>query len=278
MAEADRRPRPQYGEYADEGAVAASTPAHGADPSTAAPSASQAPPATAQGEGPNAAAVGSPTAAPASAPGNRLPGVPHNLGVSGATNPSAPVRTAAAPAATPPASPGVPPSQGDSYRATEIPRASAPRQSPTGTPAQLGATGAPKRKADRIITIILLALGAYGALNSGFTLLQLRAQVELAGQIMNLENFVAPAQLTTLGTVGAVIVLTLYALVLIFSIRRLRARKLTFWVPLAAGIVSVILVSAIVMIGFSQSPELLQALSQPGSLDQVLQYLETPQA
>lgn len=103
-------------------------------------------------------------------------------------------------------------------------------------------------------------------------MMQLPAQVALAAEILGLEGFVVPAQVSTIGTVGAVIVLALYALVLIFSIRRLRARKLTFWAPLAAGAIAFVLYLALAFAAYVQSPELLQEMAQPDAMQRMLDY------
>src|SRR5690606_1634063 len=119
-------------------------------------------------------------------------------------------------------------------------------------------------RADRIATIALLILGAYGVLRLSLTLMVLAPSIsDLAVNGLCIDDFVVPASIATVGTVGTVVLLTLYALVLIFSIRRLRARKLTFWAPLAAGAISVILMFAFYMIALVQAPEVLQASMQP---------------
>jgi hypothetical protein len=82
-----------------------------------------------------------------------------------------------------------------------------------------------------------------------------------------------------IGTVGAIIVLSIYALVLIFSIRRLRARKLTFWAPLAAGVLAWMIFFVLFAVALSQSAELWQALMQvasdPEKAQQLLDQLST---
>lgn len=237
------QPRPQYGEYADpgenQGAPAAQP---GDDRGESAPAASVAPPAAVPSVG-------------------RLPGVPHNLGVSGAARAATPAQS------TPTSAPQPPP------RAQQAPMQQAPMQQQAATPQPAAAPA--KRSIDRIITVLLLGVGAYGALNLGFSLLQLRAQVALAAEILKLENFVVPQQVGTIGTVGAIAVLALYALTLIFSIRRMRARKLTFWAPLAAGAIAFLVFVAAATIAYVQSPELVQAMAQPDAIQAIFDYAES---
>jgi hypothetical protein len=80
----------------------------------------------------------------------------------------------------------------------------------------------------------------------------------------------------TLGMVSGFAVLLLFAVTLIFSIQRMRARKLAFWVPLAAGAVAVLLALIIPMIAIGGAPEIMQQLENDptGSLERMMQYLQ----
>lgn len=256
----DPRPRPEYGEYAEPVAEAdAQQPAAPSEePGEAAAQGEPARPAAQPAR--NAAAQGSQ---------HRLPGVPHNLG---ARTPAAPPAHAPSKASPDEPAPGsasgttaAPPAQpGEPYRAAGIPGA------------QQQAQPQPKgRRADRFITILLLALGAYGALNSGFAMMRLSTEVARIAEILGLEDFVVPSQVSAIGTVGAILMLALYALVLIFSFRRLRAQKLTFWAPLAAGALALLIYLALAIIAYVQSPELIQAMAQPDALRTMMEALET---
>lgn len=255
-----QRPRPQYGEYADD-APQAAAPGGSAEPS---PSMNATAPAVAAGREASPAATSTPTS-------GALPGVPHNLGVSGA--PARPVTSAT----TPPAQQPTSNTHGAPYQAPpppgvqQTPPASSAHQASQSTAQPTPHSGAPRRgTADRIITILLLAVGAIGALNTAFLMMQLAPNMHVAAGIFGIENFVVPAAVSTIGTVGAVVILALYAVTLIFSIQRLRARKLTFWVPLAAGVIAFILYMALTLIAFSQSPELVQAMADPNALNTLL--------
>ncbi len=256
----DSRPRPQYGEYADPDEVSGA-------------------PAAQPGDAHGGAAPAAPTA-PVAAPGTvpvpsvgRLPGVPHNLGVSDAAQhssaqaspgPSEPYRAAPPVQPTHAAAPQTPPQT----RQTPVQQqGSAPHAAVDAAPG--------KRSVDRIVTVLLLGVGAYGALNLGFSLLQLRAQVALAAEMLKLDGFVVPQQVGTIGTIGAIAVLALYALTLIFSIRRIRVRKLTFWAPLAAGAIAVLIFVAVATIAYVQSPELVQAMAQPDAIQAIFDYAES---
>lgn len=258
--QADQRPRPQYGEYADSAHPASTTPpAEGTVP--AAPEAPQ------SAHVPQQPANPAPLAdRPSGKYGSALPGVPHNLGV-GASDKSNAKFAGAEPqqAQTP--------QHGQPYRASE-PANQAPQ------PVQFGAQGAPaqrpNRLADRIVTIVLLVMGAFGALQTALPLMTIGASLsDLAVNAFKLEDFTVSSSVTTLGTVGAIVILSLYALVLIFSVQRLRAGKLTFWAPLAAGFIAMVLAFVIYAIALAQSPELLQASMDPDAMQQMLDYAES---
>lgn len=197
----------------------------------------------------------------------RITGVPHNLGVTGTAAPAQP----SAPAQQPPAppqqrAPGDPPP----YRADDPAPSSKPR------PQALAAPGQPKnRSADRVITIVLLVIGALGALYTATSLYQMPSTFSMMATALDVDGFTMPSSLQTISTVGALLVFTVYALNVIYSIQRLRRRRITFWVPLTAGVVAGIIMLVFTMIGMTQSPELMQALSQPDAPTRMLDYMST---
>lgn len=178
-----------------------------------------------------------------SAGAGRIPGVPHNLGASGQARPTA-----------------IPPAQ---------PAHSGERTGSSIAPS--GPTG--ERRADRIVTILLLVFGALGALYLAGAIYQLPASIETLVRALEADGLVVPDSLSTIGTVGALVILALYALNLIFSIQRLRARKITFWVPLAAGAIALIVFLACTSFAMAQAPELAQLFSDPDALSKLLAYL-----
>lgn len=284
----DPRPRPQYGEYAepedqDSAAPSAEEPqttgAGAADSDTAATALDSSVREWAKSEGlarPDTAPVN--LAAPKTTPARAssggtgpLPGVPHNLGVKGGSVPAAPAQPGHSGSARPEEPAPREPHAAYGPSATE-PNASA------STPGQPGIAPKP-RSADRIVTIALLAVGAYFALSMALTLSQFSLEFGRVAEDLGVSDFTAPPALKVIGTVGAILVLAIYALVLIFSIRRLRARKLTFWAPLAAGALAWVVFFVLFLIGLNQSPDLMQGLlevaSDPAAAQQLLERLGT---
>lgn len=242
------RPRPAFGEYAPEGwawqpPTAADTP--GQDPAAAAASPHTQPAGTAAPQFGSNLPGGAPSAQPPGAANARprtVAGVPHNLGV-GQQRPGTQQPF------TPPANVQGPTSD----------------QTPPVAPVK-------KRRGDRIATIVLLVLGALGALNFAAALLILPQTFALMAEAFEIADWTAPASLATIGTVGVFVVLGLYAVVLIYSVQRMRRGKLAFLVPLIGGVIALIVVLVIMGIATSQAPELF-AEASPERLQKMLDLL-----
>jgi len=119
----------------------------------------------------------------------------------------------------------------------------------TATPAGLS-TG---RRVDRIATLALIGLAVYNVVgnvvlvpNFAATLLDL-----LRGNGYDVDTFTSQPALQTAGAVIAVTSLVVFVVMLWWTLRRLRAGRLSFFVPLAAGVlvtaVQVIAVFSVVL-------------------------------
>ena len=248
-AQPDTRPRPEFGEYAPEGWE---WKPEGDD---AAPSSG-----TSVGATPQRPGAGRPAAA------GTVQGVPHNLG-SGIARPSrksAPKSAAAAP------------SSGEPYRAQGSAQPAAPRQAQQFQPPAQGMAGyqKPPNMADRIITILLLVFGGFGALQSAFAMMGMSTMFKVMEDAPGISALTPPAWLDLTGKITGMVLLVLYGLVLVYSIRRLRARKLTFWAPLAAAMLAFIVVVTIVAAAMVQTPELMEVMRDPQASTELLNYLQ----
>ncbi|KTR86292.1 DUF6264 family protein [Leucobacter chromiiresistens] len=207
--------------------------------------------------------------------GTPVNGVPHNLGArgDGSAAASAPV---SAPASAPSAGSRDPePYRAPAPQAPQAPRESAPPRAgePSGPQSGFGAPQRKPRTADRVITIILLVLGMFGSLNFAGSMMSLPASLSLMGSAFEIENFTVPSWVGAVGTVTAIAIFAVFAVNLIFSIQRMRARKLAFWVPLTAGaivVIGTIIVTAVVLFNV---PELMSAASDPTAMQKLLDSL-----
>lgn len=252
----DARPRPAYGEYAPEGW-------------------SWTPPgAENEADGSGGAAQGTRPDGTSRASGVPA-GVPHNLGARGEGG-----TAAQAPAAPPSgtATPGSGKQDPPPYRADE-PANARREQQPVAAPlaAQGAAPAKPRpRTADRVITILLLVVGAFGALNMAAPMFALEAQVQLMGTMLGIEDLNVPSWIATAGLIAGLGILLVYALNVIYSIQRMRGGKLAFWVPLAAFGIAFVIMLVVQMVAMYNAPEIIEQLnSDPyGSYGKMMQYLE----
>jgi hypothetical protein len=120
------------------------------------------------------------------------------------------------------------------------PNPTAPTAPAAPAPVQDASAATPRTapRWDRILTIGLLAFGAFGAWNSAASLQEIPRQMQLSYEVMGVGTFTPPEWLPTLALVGAIIQLALYAVVLGLSILRLRSGRIAFWIPLAGGAAS----------------------------------------
>ncbi|MFV0433320.1 MAG: DUF6264 family protein [Leucobacter sp.] len=229
------RPRPAYGEYAPEGWSWQPE----EQPETA---------ASPQSNAPVSASV---------------QGVPHNLGVGGSASDAGASQTSTPPAQSSRGDAGDPPP----YRAGQ------PHQNPAPQPA---AAPRPRRRTgDIAITIVLLIIGAFGALYSAMVLFSMPPTLALVAEALEVSDFSVPGWVNTFATVSALGMFALYAVTLVFSIQRMRAGKLTFWVPLAAGVLATILTFVLTMIVMTNMPELMQAAQDPDAVQKLMDYMST---
>lgn len=230
------RQAPQYGEFAPEGWSWSPETATASDPTSPAP-----------------ASAGSAASTPGS---GQVPGVPHNLGAGGSRDSASP-----ATGPTPPSGSSSEPASRRSYP-PQVSSAQEGRRTPGGP-----------RRGDRVVTIILLAIGALGALYLAASMQQLPTSLGMLASALGAEGFAVPASVSTLGTVGALTVLALYALSLVYSIQRMRHGRLAFWVPLAAAAIAFIVVFALSAFALNQTPELVTLLADPNASTKLLDYI-----
>ena len=257
---APARPAPQYGEYAPEGWEW--KPEEEEEASTTAPTG---------------------TAAPASGPVSpTIPGVPHNLGAGSALPGRAAKsgrsdRTAGAPYVAGQENPQRQQTQ-QQHPGPQPENSQNNSAAPYGQAAAAGRSGAtqvkPQRPADKIITILLLAIGAIGALWSALIMFNMGMTFAMMGQTPGLPTFTGPEWLSTTGKVVGIAFLAFYALMLVYSVRRMRAGKITFWAPLVAGVVVSLVVFIVVIVAMMSTPELVQIASDPELSAEMLKQLQ----
>ncbi|MCK8609021.1 DUF6264 family protein [Agromyces sp. C10] len=129
------------------------------------------------------------------------------------------------------------------------------------------------RRGDAIATVILLVLGLFGAAYNALLLNLLptvatetfRQTAEMLGTEVPGRDFVPGVQVPTLILVGTVLQLALWGIALAWSLRRLRARRLAFWVPLLMGALAFVVFYALMAQILLSDPEYARVLMGPGA-------------
>ena len=129
--------------------------------------------------------------------------------------------------------------------------------------------GRPERSADRFITIMLLVIGVLGMWGAISTLQSLPDQLpiairdasEMLGTDVSGFEYVPGPEVPGILLAGSIAQIALWVISAWWAIARLRARKLAFWVPLSAGVVSFVLLYATMFIVVLNDPALVQAIT-----------------
>ncbi|WP_022894230.1 DUF6264 family protein [Agromyces subbeticus] len=116
----------------------------------------------------------------------------------------------------------------------------------------------PERSVDRMITIGLLVIGAFGAWSTASGLQQLPQQIQLVYTQQGIGDFTPGASMPTIILVGTLVQLAIYAATLGLSIRRLRRRRMAFWIPIVGGAVSFIAMMVLMSIVFFADPTFME--------------------
>jgi hypothetical protein len=126
----------------------------------------------------------------------------------------------------------------------------------TASPA---ATGVVRPPADRIVTIILLALGAVNVVTSAFSYVQLPTGIERTMEILGIPGeFTNVAAANTWGAIAAVVLVSGFLLTLVWALGRMRAGRLSWWIPLVGAVVTFALVSVCVAVPLAGDPAFTQ--------------------
>jgi uncharacterized membrane protein YhaH (DUF805 family) len=133
-----------------------------------------------------------------------------------------------------------------------------PYPGPPATPAALS-TG---RRVDRVATFVLLGLAGYNVISNLVLVSSFSrsALATLAAAGYPVDDFSRRAELQQAGGAIAIVSLVVFVPMLVWTIRRVRAGRITFWVPLTAGIVVTIAQMLIVLPVFLGDPAFVQSV------------------
>ncbi|RXZ70999.1 DUF6264 family protein [Agromyces albus] len=146
-------------------------------------------------------------------------------------------------------------------------------QMATPLPPPVAASARPARPVDRVITIMLLVVGVFGAAYNSFSMIVLPSTaVESARMAAAMFGSDAVPPAFTPGpavpaaiAIGVAAQLLLLAGALVWSRARMRAGAVSWWIPLLAGVVAFIVVTIVGLIVFASDPALYEFLRSVGS-------------
>jgi hypothetical protein len=119
----------------------------------------------------------------------------------------------------------------------------------------------PARRGDRIATLILLAAGLLATINMVTSFLTLPSVMQ---QFMDLQGiagvYSGDESASSAGAVGAAVLIAVYALTALVSVQRLRARKLTFFVPIIGAVLGFVINIVVVVVALLADPSILAAM------------------
>lgn len=131
-------------------------------------------------------------------------------------------------------------------------------QIPQAQPARAGGS------AGRIVTIVLLALGLFNVLSSAPRFLDLPATFDDTMKLFGIDGtFTDSAAARTWGIVALLVLIAGYAATVWLSLRRLRAGRSSWWVPLVGFVVTTFLVSICLTVPMLGDPAFTQSLLTP---------------
>ena len=113
---------------------------------------------------------------------------------------------------------------------------------------------------DFVMTVGLLAFGLFSVVQS-LAVTQVASAVRQAFERQSLP-LSDPSALSTAAVVGAISSVVVFVLVAWWSLRRLRARRWTFWVPLLGGAVASLISLVAFVVVMLQDPGFVQAMMQ----------------
>lgn len=116
--------------------------------------------------------------------------------------------------------------------------------------------------ADRIATIALLAIGLFNVLTTVPGLLDLPSTLNAAFERMGLGSFTPTPAASVIGVGLAIFYALAWLVTLALSLRSLRAARLSFWIPLVAGVVVTIVAMICFLVLFFGDPAFMEYVSR----------------
>ena len=144
--------------------------------------------------------------------------------------------------------------------APQLPTPPAPR-SARAHPAPSADGTRPDRPADRAVTILLLVIGVLGVWLAVGVLQAMPQSIELLHTQEGIEPYTPGPEIPGLILTGSIVQIVIWVIAAVGSIALMRARRPSFWLPLAAGVIAAIALFVFTAIALSGDPALIEQLT-----------------
>lgn len=145
----------------------------------------------------------------------------------------------------------------------------APDRAPHRSPAashDVASHASPGRALDRVVTIALLASGLFNVVLTGISLLDFPAVATTSMQMMGIPGeFTNVAQGRLYGAIAAVALVVGWVITAFFAWRRMRAGRLSWWLPILGAAVTFAIVYALLVPALLGDPAFLDYVSRTSS-------------
>lgn len=141
----------------------------------------------------------------------------------------------------------------------------APAAEPTPAPAEAGTlSSSPAERAhpvDRVVTLVLLALGLFTVLISLPGYLTMAEAMQDVYDQLGIGSYADPELASTLGVTAILIMAALWVAGAVFAIIALRRNRRAWWIPVLAGVLAFITLMTIVTIALMADPAFMEYIS-----------------
>lgn len=119
----------------------------------------------------------------------------------------------------------------------------------------------PKRQVDRIVSMVLLAIGFVNITTSIPSWLNLPSTLQMVFDQVGIGTYTSTALAESLGILAIVVQAVIWIAALAVTISLMRRNRLSWWVPLAAGALALIAVMVILYIAMAGDPAVMENLT-----------------
>jgi Family of unknown function (DUF6264) len=148
--------------------------------------------------------------------------------------------------------------------APQLPTPPAP-PSPRALAAASAREERPARPTDRAVTMLLLVIGVLGVWLSIGVLQAMPDSIQLLHTQEGIEPYTPGPEIPGLILTGSIVLIVIWVITAVGSVALMRARRPSFWLPIAGGVIAAIALIVFTAIALSGDPALIEQLTTTGT-------------